>query len=51
MKERMRSSHHVLYGLGYTGATMALTIRSKEVTQSKSRKSVLVQIADCNSSA
>ena len=38
MKERMRSNHHVPYGLGYTGATMALTIRSNEVTLSKSVK-------------
>ena len=47
----MRSDHHVLYGLGYTRATMVSTVRRNRVTWSKSTKDISVQIADCNSSA
>jgi len=47
----MTSSPYGPYGLGYTRATMAKSIRSKDVSQSKSLNFVLVRIADCNSSA
>ncbi len=39
------SSHHGPYGLGYTRATMAVTIGSNRVTWSKSSKSRLS--SDC----
>ena len=47
----MTSSPHGPYGLGYTRATMASTMRGKGATQSKSLKDVSVRIALCNSSA
>ena len=47
----MMSSHHVPYELGYTRATMAITMRSDPVMVSKSIKIVSVQIAVCNSTA
>jgi hypothetical protein len=40
-KEGMMSSHHVLYGLGYTGATMAITTGCNMVTWSQSFKNRL----------
>ena len=47
----MTSSPYDPYELGYTRATMVMTNRCNEVIRSKSQKIILVQIADCNSSA
>jgi len=48
-KARMTSSPHDPYGLGYTRATMAITMGSKDASQSESLKIVAVQIVVCNS--
>jgi hypothetical protein len=45
----MTSSQHGPYGLGYTCATMAITIGSKALRRSESRKIALVRIVLCNS--
>ena len=45
----MTSSPHGPYGLGYTCATMAITIGSKAAKRSESQKIVLVRIVLCNS--
>src|SRR5690606_41998349 len=50
-KVGMTSSPHGPYGLGYTRATMAVTVGSEGVTWSQSSKAVSVRIALCNSSA
>ncbi len=42
----MTSSHHALYDLGYTRATMGRTKRSKTVMWSKSEKTTLS--SDCS---
>ncbi len=47
----MTSSPHGPYGLGYTRATMAVTVGSKTARWSKSPKTVSVRIVLCNSSA
>ena len=47
----MTSSPHGPYGLGYTRATMAVTVGSDRATWSKSPKAVPVRIVLCNSSA
>ena len=47
----MTSSPHGPYVLGYTRATMALTMGCKEATLSQSLKCVSVRIVLCNSSA
>jgi len=46
----MMSSPHGPYELGYTLVTMASTIRSNLVKESKSINLVVVRIVDCNSS-
>ena len=43
------SSPHDPYGLGYTRATMAMTIGSKDASPSESSKIAAVQIVVCNS--
>jgi hypothetical protein len=48
-KVGMMSIPHGPYGLGHTRATMAMTMGSKAVRQSKSRKIASVQIALYNS--
>jgi hypothetical protein len=48
-KVGMTSSQHGPYGLGYTCATMAITIGSKALRRSESRKIALVRIVLCNS--
>src|SRR5258708_6719658 len=50
-KAGMTSSPHGPYGLGYTRATMAVTVGSRAAMPSQSQKAVSVQIALCNSSA
>ena len=45
----MMSSPHAPYELGYTRATMAVTIGCKEVTLSQSLNAVSVRIVLCNS--
>ena len=47
----MTSSPHGPYVLGYTRATMALTVGSKDASPSQSLKCVSVRIVLCNSSA
>ena len=47
----MTSSPHGPYGLGYTRATMAVTVGSEGATWSESPKAVSVRIALCNSGA
>ncbi len=46
----MTSSPHGPYGLGYTRATMAVTMGRERATSSKSQKAVSVRIGLCNSS-
>jgi len=48
-KAGMTSSPHDPYGLGYTRATMAITMGCKDVNLSESLKIVAVQIVVCNS--
>ena len=48
-KVGMTSSPHDPYGLGYTRATMAMTMGSKDVSLSESSKIAAVQIVVCNS--
>ena len=48
-KVGMTSSPHDPYGLGYTRATMAMTIGSKDASLSESSKVAAVQIVVCNS--
>ena len=48
-KVGMTSSLHGPYGLGYTHATMVMTIRSKRAIWSKTINIALVQIVGCNS--
>ena len=50
-KVGMTSSPHGPYGLGYTRATMAMTMGSQVARPSRSQKVVSVQIAACNSAA
>ena len=50
-KVGMTSSPHDPYGLGYTRATMAVTVGRDGATLSQSPKAVSVRIALCNSSA
>src|SRR5690242_15773787 len=50
-KVGMTSSPHGPYGLGYTRATMAVTVGCEGATRSRSQKAVPVRIALCNSSA
>ena len=50
-KAGMTSSPHGPYGLGYTRATMVVTVGRKTARSSKSPKAISVQIALCNSSA
>src|ERR1700741_580024 len=50
-KAGMTSSPHGPYGLGYTRATMVVTMGSEAATQSQSQKAISVRIALCNSSA
>ena len=50
-KAGMTSSPHGPYGLGYTRATMAVTVGSEGATRSQSPKAVSVRIALCNSRA
>ena len=50
-KVGMTSSPHGPYGLGYTRATMAVTVGCHAARQSRSQKAVSVQIALCNSGA
>ena len=50
-KAGMTSSPHGPYGLGYTRATMAVTMGSKGASLSRSQKAVSVRIALCNSGA
>lgn len=46
----MMSSPHGPHELGYTRVTMAITVRSNLVRESKSINVVVVRIVDCNSS-
>src|SRR5215510_13129427 len=50
-KAGMTSSPHGPYGLGYTRATMVVTMGSEAATPSQSQKAISVRIALCNSSA
>src|ERR687888_135489 len=50
-KAGMTSSPHGPYGLGYTRATMVVTMGSKGASLSQSQKAISVRIALCNSSA
>jgi hypothetical protein len=50
-KAGMTSSPHGPYGLGYTRATMAVTVGCKRASVRRSQKAVSVQIALCNSGA
>src|SRR5580765_3454167 len=50
-KAGMTSSPHGPYGLGYTRATMVVTVGCKGASLSRSPKAISVQIALCNSSA
>src|ERR1700676_4140377 len=50
-KVGMTSSPHGPYVLGYTRATMAVTVGSKVARPSRSLKAVSVRIALCNSGA
>src|ERR1700760_3736124 len=50
-KAGMTSSPHGPYGLGYTRATMVVTMGRDGVTLSKSQKAVSVRIVLCNSRA
>jgi len=50
-KAGMTSSPHGPYGLGYTRATMAVTVGCEAARWSKSPKAVSVRIALCNSGA
>ena len=50
-KAGMTSSPHGPYGLGYTRATMAVTMGSEGATRSESPKAVSVRIVLCNSRA
>ena len=47
----MTSSPHGPYGLGYTRATMAVTMGSEVARPSESPKAVSVRIVLCNSRA
>ena len=48
-KVEMTSGNHGPYGSGYTRVTMVGTMRSKDVSQSKSLNPILVRIVVCNS--
>ena len=48
-KVGMTSSPHGPYGLGYTRATMAVTMGSQAAMSSRSQKAVSVRIGVCNS--
>ena len=48
-KVRMTSSPHGPYELGYTHATMAMTVRSDGASRSNSINVALVRIVGCNS--
>ena len=48
-KERITSSRHDPYGLGYTRVTMVVTKGSNERNRSESLKTTSVQIVLCNS--
>jgi hypothetical protein len=50
-KAGMTSSPHGPYGLGYTRATMAVTVGCERASASRSPKTISVQIALCNSGA
>src|SRR5215468_12634492 len=50
-KAGMTSRPHGPYGLGYTRATMVVTVGCNTARWSKSQKAISVQIALCNSSA
>ena len=50
-KAGMTSSPHGPYGLGYTRATMAVTMGSEGASPGKSQKTVSVRIVLCNSRA
>ncbi len=50
-KVGMTSSPHGPYGLGYTRATMAVTVGCDGASRSESPKAVSVRIALCNSGA
>src|SRR5881398_1437838 len=50
-KAGMTSSPHGPYGLGYTRATMVVTVGCKGASLSRSPKAISVQIALCNSRA
>src|SRR5579862_8979964 len=50
-KAGMTSSPHGLYGLGYTRATMAVTVGCEGATLGQSQKAVSVRIVLCNSRA
>ena len=45
----MMSSPYGPYELGYTRATMVITKSCKDVSQSQSKKIILVRIVGCNS--
>ena len=47
----MTSSPHGPYGLGYTRATMVVTMGSEGAIWSQSQKAISVRIVLCNSSA
>lgn len=49
MKVRMTSSPHGPYGLGYTYATMVMTISYNSEKKSESKKIIVVRIVGCNS--
>jgi hypothetical protein len=50
-KAGMTSSPHGPYGLGYTRATMVVTVGSDHASGSESPKAISVRIALCNSGA
>ncbi len=49
MKVRMTSNPHGPYGLGYTHATMVITISYNSEKKSESKKIIVVRIVGCNS--